>query len=263
MKTNFLKQLIVLSCVGLLAVACSPSASQLKKTLESDPTILADAIKKNPAEIMEAIQTAAREAQKVMAEKAQVDEEKAREEELKNPKVAAMPDGRAYQGPKDAPIVLIEYSDFQCPFCKRGFETVEAVLKKYPGKVRFMYKHLPLDFHPLAMPAAKRFEAIALQSTEKAYKFHDEVFRSQEKLGAEKEKFLDAAAKKVGADLAKMKKDMEGEEVKKRIEEDMAEARKFGFQGTPGFLIAGVSLKGAYPLPEFEKIIDKKLSETK
>jgi len=248
--------------LAMLAVACSPG-SQIKKALKDDPTILAEAIKEHPAEIMEAIQSAAREAQKTMAERAAKEEEKAREEELKNPKVAEMPDNRAYRGPKDAPIVLIEYSDFQCPFCKRGFETVEAVMKKYEGKVRFMYKHLPLDFHPLAMPAAKRFEAIALQSPEKAYKFHDEVFRGQDKLGQDKEKFLDSVAKKVGADVAKMKKDMEGPEVKKRIDEDIAEARKFGFQGTPGFLVSGVSLKGAYPLPEFEKIIDAKLSQGK
>jgi protein-disulfide isomerase len=253
----------LLAISSLAFIACAPSSSQLKKALEADPTILADAIKKNPAEIMEAIQTAARDAQKTMAERAAKDEEKTREEEFKNPKTATMPEGRAYYGPKDAPVVVVEYSDFQCPFCKRGFETVEAVLKKYDGKVRFMYKHLPLEFHPLAMPAAKRFEAIALQSTEKAYKYHDEVFKNQDKLGAEKEKFLDAAAKKVGVDMAKMKKDMEGEEVKKRIDSDIAEARQFGFQGTPGFLVAGISLKGAYPLPEFEKIIDKVLAEKK
>ncbi len=261
MKTN-IQQFFIFSCAVLLA-ACAPSSSQLKKALESDPTILTDAIKKHPAEIMEAIQGAARDAQKVMAEKAQKDEEKSREEEYKNPKVAEMADGRAYIGPKDAPVVLIEYSDFQCPFCKRGYETVDAVLKKYDGKIRFMYKHLPLEFHPLAMPAAKRFEAIALQSPEKAYKFHDEVFKNQEKLGQDKEKFLDASAKKVGVDMAKMKKDMEGPEVKARIDSDMAEARKFGFQGTPGFLVSGISLKGAYPVPEFEKIIDKILAEKK
>lgn len=61
--------------------------------------------------------------------------------------------------------------------------------------------------------------------------------------------------------MAKMKKDMEGDEVKKRIEADMTEARKFGFQGTPGYLVGGISLKGAYPQPEFEKIIDRILKD--
>ncbi|MGE3973296.1 MAG: DsbA family protein [Bdellovibrionales bacterium] len=245
----------------IFAVGCSPSASQLKKTLESDPTILADAIKKHPVEVMEAIQTAAQEAQKGSRDREAKEEETRREEEFKNPKQAQISDDRAYQGPKDAPIVLIEYSDFECPFCKRGYETVNAIKAKYGNKVRFIFKNLPLDFHPMAMPAAKRFEAIALQSPEKAFKFHDEVFAGQDKLRTEKEKFLDAAARKAGADIAKMKKDMEGEEVKKRIEADMAEAKQFGFQGTPGYLVGGISLKGAYPLPEFEKIIDRLLKD--
>ncbi len=260
MKNLISRYLVVLISL-VFAAGCAPSATQLKKALESDPTILADAIKKNPVEIMEAIQAAAQEAQKGSRDREQKEEETRREEEFKNPKVAEFSEARAFQGPKDAPVTVVEYSDFECPFCKRGYETVEALKAKYGTKVRFVFKNLPLDFHPMAMPAAKRFEAIALQSSEKAFKFHNEVFAGQEKLRTEKEKFLDAAAKKAGADMAKMKKDMEGEEVKKRIEADMAEARKFGFQGTPGYLVGGISLKGAYPQPEFEKIIDRLLKE--
>jgi len=247
--------------VILSLTACAPSSSQLKKALQEDPTILAEAIKKNPVEIMDAIQEAAREAQKGAADRQAHEEEKAREEEFKNPRQAKLSEDRAMQGPKDAPVVLVEYSDFECPFCKRGYDTVNEVKQKYGDKIRFVYKHLPLEFHPMAMPAAKRFEAIALQSPEKAYKFHDLVFDGQDQLRTKKEKFLDEAAKKAGADMARMKKDMEGEKVKARIEEDMEEAKKFGFQGTPGFLVGGVSLKGAYPMPEFEKIIDRILKD--
>jgi protein-disulfide isomerase len=256
-----IKASITLVFVMALAMACSPSASQLKKTLENNPDILTNVIEKHPDKVMEALQAAARNAQQGSREREMKEEETRREEEFKNPKVAEIGDNRATRGPKDAPIVLIEYSDFQCPFCSRGFRTVEEVMSKYKGKVRFMYKHLPLDFHPLAEPAAKMFEAIALQDNEKAYKFHDEVFSNQDKLKDNGEKFLESAAKKAGADVAKMKKDMNGEEVKKRIEADMAEAKKFGFSGTPGFLVSGVSLKGAYPKEEFEKIIDRILKD--
>ena len=76
---------------------------------------------------------------------------------------------------------------------------------------------------------------------------------------ADKEKFLDKIAKKVGADLAKVKKDINSSIVNERIEADIAEAKKFDFSGTPGFLINGVSLKGAYPFSEFKKIIDRHL----
>jgi protein-disulfide isomerase len=116
-----------------------------------------------------------------------------------------------------------------------------------------------LEFHPLAMPAAKYFEAIALQDHSKAEKFHDMVFSNQAKLSQDGEKFLKESAKSVGANLAKVEKDMASEAVTKRIAADMEEAKRFEFSGTPGFLINGVSLKGAYPFPEFKKIIDRHL----
>ncbi|MGZ6265262.1 MAG: DsbA family protein, partial [Bdellovibrionota bacterium] len=129
------------------------------------------------------------------------------------------------------------------------------------GKVEFMFKNLPLPMHPMSMPAAKRFEAIALQSPEKAYKYHNEVFANQRELNAKGEKFLDEVAKKVGANVAQMKKDMDGEKVKARIQADMQEAEKFGISGTPGFIVQGVSIRGAYPFETFKGIIDKKLAE--
>jgi protein-disulfide isomerase len=131
----------------------------------------------------------------------------------------------------------------------------------YGDKVRVVFKHLPLDFHPMAMPAAKYFEAIALQDAGKAEKFHDEVFSNQTKLNQEGEKFLKATAKKVGANLAKVEKDLSAESIMTRIKADQEEAKKFEFSGTPGFLINGVSLKGAYPAPEFKKIIDRWLAK--
>jgi protein-disulfide isomerase len=137
---------------------------------------------------------------------------------------------------------------------------VKEIEKDYGDKVRIVFKHLPLDFHPMAMPAAKYFEAVAKQDPKKAEKFHDEVFSNQKELSSDGEKFLKATVKKVGANLAKVEKDMNSESVQKRIQTDMAEAKKFEFSGTPGFLINGVSLRGAYPAPEFKKIIDKQLA---
>jgi protein-disulfide isomerase len=131
----------------------------------------------------------------------------------------------------------------------------------YGDKVRVIFKHLPLDFHPMAMPAAKWFEAIAKQDRKKAAKFHDYVFENQKDLNQGGEKFLKDAAKKVGADVKKAEKDMNSEAVQKQIATDMEEAKKFEFSGTPGFLINGVSLRGAYPAPEFKKIIDRHLEK--
>ena len=98
-----------------------------------------------------------------------------------------------------------------------------------------------------------------MQDPVKAEKFHDNIFENQKKLNSGKEKFLKELAKKVGADMKKLAKDIESDAVKKIVESDMAEAKKFGFSGTPGFLVNGVSLKGAYPFAEFKKIIDRHL----
>ena len=159
--------------------------------------------------------------------------------------------------------MIVEYSDFQCPYCRRGFEVMNEVSQKYGPKIRFLYKNLPLPMHPMSMPAAKRFEAIALQNPKKAYQYHDEVFSHQDQLNSGGEKFLDSVAKKLGVDMAKMKTDMNSDKVNDRIHADMAEAEKFGISGTPGFLVGGVSIRGAYPFPAFQEIIDRKLKESK
>ena len=111
----------------------------------------------------------------------------------------------------------------------------------------------------MAQPAAEYFEAIAIQEPAKAYKFHDEVFKNQQELQSGGEKLLADIAKKVGADMERLKKDLKSPKVQKRIEEDKAEAKSFDISGTPGFIVAGVSLKGAYPIQSFEEIIERRL----
>lgn len=186
------------------------------------------------------------------------------EEEFKNPKKPVVQKGRATTGMASAPITIVAYSDFQCPYCKMGYERIEEVKKKYGNKVRFVFKHLPLSFHPFAMPAAKRFEAINVQGgSKKAYAFHDIVFKEQERLSKEGEGFLDDAAKRAGANIAKMKTDLESEKIKKIIDADMEEAHGYKIDGTPGFVVAGVTLSGAQPIEAFSQIIDQRLAERK
>lgn len=247
---------------GVTLLSCAPSAPQLKKVMEDNPDILYSVIQKDPKKFLDVVNEAAQKARAQEEQKMVEEENKKREDEFKSPKTPEIQESRAFAGPKDAPITIIEYSDFQCPFCRRGHATTEAVLKEYPGKVRVLFKNFPIErIHPMALPASKYYEAIALQDTEKAIKFKAEVFEGQDGLNKGGEKFLDEVAKKVGANLAKVKKDLDSEEVKKRIEADKAEAEKFGFSGTPGYLINGVSLKGAYPIEDFKQIIDRHLGD--
>lgn len=252
---------ILTAILAVAVVSCSPGKEALKKTLVENPEIIYEVIKQHPVEFLEVLNSAARDAQQKQRQNQAKEAEQELEEQFKNPLKPKIDESRAMLGPKSAPITIVEYSDFECPYCTRGYQTVMQVKKKYGDKIRFLYKHLPLDFHPKAEPAAKFFEAIALQDKSKAYKFHDEIFENQSKLKSQGEAFMKSVAKKLGVNMSKLMKDINSDKVKAIIDEDIKEARKFGISGTPGFLINGVALKGAYPASEFEKIIERHLKK--
>jgi protein-disulfide isomerase len=221
------------------------------------------AIEKDPAQFIEVVNKAAREAQSKTQQKEMEDENKKRQAEFDNPLKPSIDESRAIMGPKDAKITIVEFSDFECPYCSRGYNTVKQVLKEYPTQVRVLFKHMPLDFHPKAMPAARYFEAIAMQDLGKAIKFHDELFQNQEKLRTEGEAYFKKVATGLGVNMKTLEKDLTSETITKRIQADIEEAKGFEISGTPGFVINGVSLKGAYPFSEFKTIIDKHLEKLK
>lgn len=250
---------MMMAATLLLSIGCTSNdkmKEQISQILKDDPKILTEAIEKHPAEFITALQNAAKNAQEEMGKKRDEEEKKKLQESFDKPLAAEIRKDETFRGPKDAPITLVEYSDFECPFCTRGFETVQGLMKKYEGKIRFVYKHLPLSFHEQAMISAKYYEAIRLQDEKKAFAFHDEIFKNQGKL-KNGEAFLKAKAKEVGADMAKLQKELNSESITKRIEADMAEAASFGMQGTPGFLLNGIPVKGAYPVEYFVGLIDE------
>lgn len=251
-----MKRMLVLAVALVMATACTTSKEDLKKMLKENPDIITEAIEANPAKFIDALNNAVKIAQEGEGKRREEEEKKALEASFNNPLVPELRSDESFRGNKDAPITLVEYSDFECPFCSRGYGTVMELMKKYEGKIRFVYKHLPLSFHPQAMPASQYYEAIRLQSPEKAWKFHDAIYSNQRAL-QNGEKFLEAEAKKLGVDMARLKKDIKSEVVQKRIDADMAEAAKFGFQGTPGFLLNGVPVKGAYPTSHFDGLIEE------
>lgn len=248
--------LLILSLILASCMSESKLKESVKKIIKEDPSIVISAIDEKPAEFVEALQKAVQKSQFALAQKRDDEEKKKLEDSYKNPLKPEIRADEAIRGPKDAPLTLVEYSDFECPFCSKGFETVMAIMNKFPGKVRFVYKHLPLSFHQQAMISAQYYEAIRIQSPEKAFKFHDEIFKNQRKL-KNGEAFLKEIAKQVGADMKKLSSDLNSEAVKTRIAADEKEAAAFGFQGTPGFLLNGIPVKGAYPLDHFEGIVAK------
>lgn len=250
-----MKRFILLAVALVMATACT-SKDDLKKMLKENPDIITEAIEANPNKFIDALNNAVKAAQEGEGKRREEEEKKALEESFNNPLVAEIRADESFRGNKDAQITLVEYSDFECPFCSRGFNTVQELLKKYEGKIRFVYKHLPLSFHPQAMPASQYYEAIRLQNPEKAWEFHDIIYKDQRKL-QNGEAFLKATAKSLKVDMDKLAKDIKSEAVQKRIDDDMAEAAKYGFQGTPGFLLNGIPVKGAYPTSHFDGLIEE------
>ncbi len=173
------------------------------------------------------------------------------EEQFKNP-VKIEVGNSPVKGPQDAKITIIEFSDFQCPFCKRGKDTMDQILKAYPKDVKIAFKHLPLDFHKNAKPAALATLAAGKQG--KFWEMHDIFFDNQSSLSPE---FITATAEKLGLNMDKFKADMASDELAKQVEADMKLARENGIGGTPGFFVNGVAVKGAYPFDHFKGIIDR------
>jgi protein-disulfide isomerase len=190
------------------------------------------------------------------AMKQQEDQAKADlENQFKNP--VKMEVGKSpVKGPADAKITVVEFSDFQCPYCKRGRDTMEELLKAYPKDVKVVFKHYPLPFHKEAEPSAKA--AWAAQQQGKFWEYHDVMFNNQDKLGTD---FYLATAKELKLDEAKFKADMNSEAAAKQVKDDTEAGAKNGIQGTPGFFVNGVAVKGAYPASHFKGIIDRWLNQ--
>lgn len=160
------------------------------------------------------------------------------------------------RGNASAKVTIVEFSDFQCPFCQRGANTMEEVLKEYPNDVKLVFKNLPLPFHEKAKPAAKA--ALAAGKQGKFWEMHDQLFKNQGALGDE---LFAKLAQDLSLDMAKFKADMESPEIAKVVDDDAELARKVGVNGTPGFFVNGVLVSGAQPLPAFKAIIDRWLKE--
>ena len=252
----------IIPLVVLFGLAACTTKEDVKKVIKQNPEIVIEALEANKDQFLDFLDKLSEHARKTQAERRKKAEAKKLEEAFSKPLKPEIRADESFRGPKDAPITLVEYSDFECPFCSRAYNTVMEFMKKYDGKVRFVYKHLPLSFHPNAEVASRYYEAIRLQSEEKAFKFHDEVYKQQGKLKAG-EKFLKKVAGTLGLNMGKLAKDVKSPAVKARVKADMDEAAKFGFSGTPGFLLNGIPIKGAYPLSHFDMIIEKLKSQGK
>ena len=160
------------------------------------------------------------------------------------------------KGPKNAPITIVEWSDFQCPFCSRVEPTLKQIEEQYKGKVRIAWKNQPLPFHQNAKPAA--MAAMAAHEQGKFWQMHDKLFSNQQSLDRAS---LDKYAQEIGLDMAKYKAAMDSNKFDQVIAADSAEGMKVGANGTPTFFINGRQVVGAQPFESFKTVIDEELKK--
>ncbi len=163
--------------------------------------------------------------------------------------------GHPSLGAKDAPITIVEFTDFQCPFCRASENTVKQLRTKYGDKVRLVHMDFPLSFHSHSLDAAKA--ARCANDQNKFWQFHDSLFANQGKLAPAD---LKQTAKTLGLNSTQFDACFDKAKHEDEIKKDMAVGEKLGVDGTPAFFIDGRSIVGAQPLPQFEQIIDDELA---
>jgi protein-disulfide isomerase len=180
---------------------------------------------------------------------------------LEPPRITVGAEGPSL-GPAGAPVTIVEFSDFQCPYCARAGPIMKQVRERYPEQVRIVYRHLPLDrIHPLARGAAEASACADAQG--RFWDFHDKLFENQRALGVED---LNRYAKELGLDAGEFEKCVTERRFQQTVERDLAAATEAATAagkrglGTPAFFINGIMLSGAKPAEEFFRVIDGELA---
>lgn len=159
-------------------------------------------------------------------------------------------------GSKEAKVTVVEFSDFQCPFCAKGAEILKELKSKYGNKIQVAFKNFPLDFHKQAKDAAIAGLCANEQGEEKFWKMHDKMFENQNKLSIDD---LKALAKDIGLDSKKFDACLDAKKHLAQVESNIEEGKNIGVKSTPTFFVNGMMINGAQPLEVFSELIDQEL----
>lgn len=173
---------------------------------------------------------------------------------IERPRAEVSADDDPYKGPKDAPITLIEFSEFQCPYCKRARPVISQILKEYDGKVRYVFRDFPLGFHNQAKGAANAANCANDQG--KYWAFNEQLWATQ---GSHSPEQLDKIAEDLDLKMDEFKKCVDSKKYYSEIAKDQKEGSDAGVGGTPAYFINGIFLSGAQPFESFKEVIDSEL----
>jgi len=177
---------------------------------------------------------------------------------LERPRVDVDADGPS-KGPANAVVTIIEFSDFQCPFCARALPVIEEVMARYPDDVRLVYRHMPLDrIHDRARVAAEA--SLCAHDQDQFWAYHDLIFANPKALADED---LKRFAEELNLDVAAWEQCLVEGKFAAEIDADIEAAHSIGITGTPVFIINGVMLSGAKPVEDFVSVIESELAPPK
>jgi protein-disulfide isomerase len=195
-------------------------------------------------------------------EKQQEEQEASQPKDLSAADFETLKDDDAVKGDKNAKVTIVEFSDFECPYCAMYYEnTYKQLQKTYidTGKVNYIFRDFPLSFHEDAYPSALAAECLREQKGDKAYfELHDLMFENQDKLSYEN---FEKWAVEAGADKTQFKFCFDSDKFKNEIASDMKDGQDAGIQGTPAFFVNGKFLSGAQPFENFQAIIEDELTK--
>ncbi|MDR1243186.1 MAG: thioredoxin domain-containing protein [Deltaproteobacteria bacterium] len=171
---------------------------------------------------------------------------------------------RPTKGPANAPVTIAAFTDFTCQYCRQGEKTLEAVFNAYPGKIRIVYKNLPMAGHPGSSEAAEFMLAAYAQNKERSWKLFDDFFENRELIvGKSGDAYLRSAASARGFNMQKLLSDAKSDRIKQIMQEDERDAQKLNIQGTPYFLVNDLVIRGALQENLFREAVNMALDAAK
>lgn len=166
---------------------------------------------------------------------------------------ALAPDDRPARGPSDAPVTIVEFTDYECPYCRRYYrQTYHQLLEQYEGDIHYVVRNFPLSIHPNARKAAEAAECAHNQG--RFWEYHDHLFGNADALEPAD---LKSYARELGLDGGQFDECLESGAESETVQQDMATGRRLGIRGTPTFFVNGSPLVGAQPLSAFRSAIQR------
>ena len=254
--------LLFLSDRWASAAQTANAAAPAAVTVENFPNLLRETLQKNPdlllsilRENSESVLDIAQEGSNQRRHKALLNQWKA---DLTQPKQVKL-DGRPILGNPEAPVTIVAFSDFTCPYCQQASESIRKVMEVNKGKVRYVFKHFPLDNSGIARLAAEYHVAAALQGDDKAWAFYDLLFARRADVIKNGLPAIQKAAQDAGLDMKKLNADAKKKDVRAEVDADMEEGVRLGVQGTPYFLINNLVARGSLSPELFTEAVNMAL----